>query len=523
MITMMIIKILKYSMIFALSICSVFLSVAIYIQLGENSRNIMDTVDEETRIVSLENDMISKNLDDLFSDVLYLAYTYQSYDTYFGNEYYKPLEENWQAFLDCKEVYFKLRYIDADGIEKIRINYSADGSYTSELKELENKSDRYYYQDAITLGQNQIYISRLDLNVEDGAVELPIHPVIRLAKTVYDNTGNLEGIIVLSYDAMNFLGDFENISETSLGTVYLLNSDGYWLSNTADEDAVWAFMFADKSDTKFSYIYPDVWQEISAHGEGQVITDTGLFVYQNTTFLTDEVESDTTASIQSAEEDWIIVSVINSDLKAGVVFDNNLKSIAEYTIQKQKLVLFVISGLSIASAVLFTVNREVKKKIRYFEFDPLTHVYNRKSGFDKLEKIHKKVSRKDGQLCVCFIDINGLKRVNDSLGHEYGDDLISSVAEVIKKHIAETDFVIRIGGDEFLIIFVGVDVLQAEAVWKRICREFEQINSGKSKKYRISVSHGIEEFTFDVNEFIDTIINSADEKMYNEKRRLHRT
>lgn len=88
--------------------------------------------------------------------------------------------------------------------------------------------------------------------------------------------------------------------------------------------------------------------------------------------------------------------------------------------------------------------------------------------------------------------------------------------------MSDTDFVCRLGGDEFLIIFNNLDEAEAEKVWLRINEGYRKINETEGRKYIISASHGIEEFKFNANEYIDTIINHADEKMYSEKRNIKR-
>ena len=69
-----------------------------------------------------------------------------------------------------------------------------------------------------------------------------------------------------------------------------------------------------------------------------------------------------------------------------------------------------------------------------------------------------------------------------------------------------------------MIIFEGLDEAGAEAVWQRIVEEYEQINATENRRYLISASHGIETISGSSNEYIDSIINQADEKMYREKK-----
>jgi diguanylate cyclase (GGDEF)-like protein len=225
--------------------------------------------------------------------------------------------------------------------------------------------------------------------------------------------------------------------------------------------------------------------------------------------------------VLSAETKWLIVSYIPNNIEKGIIFNNNLISIALYTIKQQSLIVPIILVISVVLTSMYAANRAARKKTLALSFDPLTYAYNRKSGFELLEKTHKKMLKSGGRLCVCYIDVNHLKEVNDTFGHETGDELISCIINVVKKHIRQSDFIIRIGGDEFLIILANTDLIQAEEIWRRICQGFDTINQTGNKPYKISVSHGIEEFKLDINEFIDNIVNSADEKMYNEKRILH--
>jgi diguanylate cyclase (GGDEF)-like protein len=103
-------------------------------------------------------------------------------------------------------------------------------------------------------------------------------------------------------------------------------------------------------------------------------------------------------------------------------------------------------------------------------------------------------NRRHLKLSLCFIDINGLKEVNDQLGHQFGDELIVSTVDGIKVEIREEDFIIRMGGDEFLVVFNGIDCETAEKVWMRIKHRYDQINIEENRKYMISVSHGIVDY-----------------------------
>mgnify|MGYP006342030229 FL=1 len=74
-----------------------------------------------------------------------------------------------------------------------------------------------------------------------------------------------------------------------------------------------------------------------------------------------------------------------------------------------------------------------------------------------------------------------------------------------------------------MIVFETAPKEQAEAIWQNIVQYYERINERENRKYLISVSHGIETFHCDTNEYIDSVINHADEKMYDEKREIKKS
>lgn len=169
---------------------------------------------------------------------------------------------------------------------------------------------------------------------------------------------------------------------------------------------------------------------------------------------------------------------------------------------------------------------EISEMTHYFNeiiYDQLTKAFNRRSGLARLNRILQLDSTRHLKLSFCFIDINGLKEVNDRLGHKYGDELIVSVVECIKKEIRDEDFIIRMGGDEFLIVFNGIDEEISEKVWERILKRYQYINEQEGRLYLISVSHGI--VTCDKFEKVDIefLIKNADDKMYAEKKYIKET
>ena len=160
------------------------------------------------------------------------------------------------------------------------------------------------------------------------------------------------------------------------------------------------------------------------------------------------------------------------------------------------------------------IDEEIKHRA-YYDF--LTNLPNKLLATDILEKTMKnyKVNKKKG--AIIFIDLDDFKRVNDTLGHHYGDQLLKIIAEVIKLTFDKNDTVARLGGDEFLIIMNDLKgkediILSCDKLLKIFKKTFEV---GERHIY-ITASMGITIFPGDSNN-IDTLLINADAAMYKAK------
>ncbi|MDD4312512.1 MAG: sensor domain-containing diguanylate cyclase [Eubacteriales bacterium] len=427
----------------------------------------------------------------------------------------------WCAYSNSRKVYDQIRFLNSQGDEMIRVDYSEDGAFALPKEKLQNKKDRYYFQKTIEMDMGQTYISPLDLNVENDAIELPINPVIRFAQPYFDQNGVKQGIVVLNYSASDILSQIKSIATSSFGEVYLLNNDSFWLYHSKASYKEWAFAYNPNSTVKFSDYYAKEWGMISSGGSGTLTTENGYFNYTTITF--DSVPASAPSGIDAFCNigNWYIVSFIPSGIDAETYPSSDFGSLALAAFHQYAIFYLTILLFSLVLAGFITSSRMKSRQVKFFsEYDVMTGAYNRHSGIDKLADLYKSLSKNNCSMSICFIDVNGLKQVNDTLGHEAGDALIITVAKTIRTHIRDNDFLIRLGGDEFLIVFLGIDEEQAENAWNRIVAEFETINSTEQRKYLISVSHGIEMLNCTLNQMLDNVLNQADVKMYEEKRRI---
>lgn len=146
--------------------------------------------------------------------------------------------------------------------------------------------------------------------------------------------------------------------------------------------------------------------------------------------------------------------------------------------------------------------------------DKLTKLPNRRFFMDRLNEAVKEAEVFGGGLAVFFLDLDNFKIINDSLGHEVGDFVLSEAAWRIQDTLRSDDIVCRLGGDEFTVIIKGVDKKgELIKIANAMIHEFEQPILCHDRELRISTSIGIVQFPSDGNDEKE-LIKNADTAMY---------
>jgi len=161
---------------------------------------------------------------------------------------------------------------------------------------------------------------------------------------------------------------------------------------------------------------------------------------------------------------------------------------------------------------------KLKKKAGY---DELTGVYNRRAGIEFLKKYLKIADREEYSLILIFIDINNLKKVNDTMGHKTGDELIKNTSRIIEESIRASDVISRIGGDEFLVVLPNCNLTEKRKVEKRIEKKIKKFNEN-NQNYEVSISRGASEYQPGSNMQYDELIQIADDRMYKNKEKYYK-
>ena len=144
--------------------------------------------------------------------------------------------------------------------------------------------------------------------------------------------------------------------------------------------------------------------------------------------------------------------------------------------------------------------------------DPLTGLYNRAYYENELQRLE---SGREYPVAILSADLDGLKLVNDILGHKEGDRIIKSCAQVLKKTLRKSDILARVGGDEFVLIMPRTDRAAGEMVMKRIRQGIENYNSAHSG-LPLSISLGLAVSKNDALSLEETF-KTADSLMYRDK------
>ncbi|MEZ6060741.1 MAG: histidine kinase [Planctomycetaceae bacterium] len=215
---------------------------------------------ERDAVLAIEREFLSREFQSVRSDLLYLAQQEVLQRFVAGDETARAtVEREHLHFALRKGIYDQIRCLDPNGREITRVNFEGDAARIVPVAELQSKSDRYYYREALSLKDGEIFVSPFDLNVEHGRIEDPVKPVIRFVTPVFDASGRQRGLLVLNYLGERLLEHLREISAGFEGEVVLLNSDGEYLQARRREHE-WGWLLG--HDHSFRTDFPDEWQRV---------------------------------------------------------------------------------------------------------------------------------------------------------------------------------------------------------------------------------------------------------------------
>ncbi|AFZ34033.1 diguanylate cyclase [Stanieria cyanosphaera PCC 7437] len=198
---------------------------------------------------------------------------------------------------------------------------------------------------------------------------------------------------------------------------------------------------------------------------------------------------------------WLFAELIAKDHAYSITIWNGLVDLSIFI-----LITYILSQLKLA----------YEQEKYWARYDGLTGIYNRRFGLNLLATEINRSRRFKHSFSVAYFDLDNFKQVNDRLGHQAGDNLLKEIIKIIRKSIRGYDLLIRLGGDEVLLVLPKSNYNNTQQVIERIQTLINQ--NIQIKFSSVSLSVGVATF-LDVPRSIDDILEKADALMYLVKQR----
>jgi diguanylate cyclase (GGDEF)-like protein len=151
--------------------------------------------------------------------------------------------------------------------------------------------------------------------------------------------------------------------------------------------------------------------------------------------------------------------------------------------------------------------------------DELTGLHNRRGFLAFAGQSMKLAHRSQKPFALVFVDLDGLKKINDTLGHSHGDRAITDAAHVLRDSFRHCDVLGRLGGDEFAILMSDADEKSAQIVKKRLADKADKLNVEGHRPYTLSLSIGMLMCNSDEKAPLEALLSRVDALMYEEKKK----
>ena len=150
--------------------------------------------------------------------------------------------------------------------------------------------------------------------------------------------------------------------------------------------------------------------------------------------------------------------------------------------------------------------------------DELTKLHNRRGFLTLADQQLKLARRRKIPMMLLFVDLDGLKEINDTLGHEEGDLALRDAADILRDTFRETDVVARLSGDEFVVLLEGTDRQHFRILELRLQERIDLLNRQGARSFQLDMSWGTSAFEPGDSSTIEALLQEADLAMYTAKR-----
>jgi diguanylate cyclase (GGDEF)-like protein len=485
--------------IFILIFAAFFFTLNVQVE-GEMQNLILESQSEVESIRNvLESNILQLVKDsEIFGELV-------SYHNYLDESYIKDMTELFVDNVQLRKNYIQMRILDENGKEIVRVDRVNDIPISKTGNQLQDKSDRYYFKDIKGIANDEIYLSDLDLNVENGEIQVPFVPTLRSGKKIYMQD-RVVGYLVLNYDIGELIDQIHRKNNSIYKSKIVVNDRGNFIFSNKAEDN-WSFVFSEDSPS-MSDKFPEIWSQINSHNRGYSEGDGWTVIYEKIDLDNLLVDNRIELSRNSKIKALYLIDYI-SEGHISILRDNIFR-------RNQKYLYIALSLGLIISAILANVFSRLsmyKKVINNSKtYDPLTGLYNRDMGLKRLVEKMSNVNKKKSILSISIIKMKNIKMINRKYGYSFGDDIIKELGKNILVTIESDDGdALRLSGNSFLVYMENVDYVKSKINMEIIC---EKINDQDiSDKSLLKLQYGTKIIDGNNEQDIVEIIGSIEEEI----------
>ena len=494
--------------------------------------NTQRNINNEVELIS--ND-IANAIGKVAQDVVFLSKTPPIFGIIRSHQNQgKDIEENstisqWKnrlasiftSMLKVNPNYTQIRLIGIadNGKEIVRVNRNKNMVFKTIESALQQKEHRDYLKKAINLTQGSIMFSRLNYNIEKNKITHPLEPTLRVITPVYNKKQQVFGLIVINVNIENYLTDILFSSSIEYDLVLKNQFNDKLIYQHKNKDVI--FKASDKNNeetekTNNEYIikkaiYLDKYKNNKIFTLIAKIPKHNISLYE-ISFIKEIVF-------------WLILITIVSSFSIYLFCTKLMNNLSMMTkaIQDSIATPYETPNLPIHLndevgflAIAFKEKTDMLNKLALY--DSLTGLPNRKKIIEHLDEAILR-SKRSSKICAClYIDLNNFKKINDTYGHDYGDELLIKFSNLLKNITRGSDFCGRLGGDEFIVILEEIESIDdVNPTIKRYQNRLNIIFSIKGITINNCISGGIAIYPEDGSSS-DELLKKADSAMFNSKK-----
>ncbi len=493
-----------------------------------------NSIDNAIEIFTERNGMLGHHVSDLGSMLLSIEAS-ELFTRYLDDNCtdQSHINDLFLTLMGSSSRLMQIRYLDVTGLEKLRVDRQSakSGPMLIMQENLQNKSNRYYFTEIMGLEDEVIWYSDIDLNMEHDEIERPIRPVLRIGKKVMSEDV-VKGVLIINVFMEEFL---DKLTASTLYDLYLIDKNGYFLSHPESSKS-WSKYLESGFLVEQSFLksgdcilnnpvckVEDLYAADITHfynGEGlKLIVEPRLYALQ------------TQIDVQARPLLYVIIALLLLAFPLAYLFSRTplrlMKVITEANIVFKQKMAEKMSEMSKLNDIL---EQRVKTRTEELEVtnaklleqattDVLTGIANRRFFFEMGDRYLQYAHRKRQDMVLMIFDIDFFKNVNDTHGHQVGDEVLKHVVSHIVKILRKSDMIGRIGGEEFAVILPDSTLEEARQIADKI-RDVVIKNPYKdaSVEVMLTISVGVSQTSKDEPDIM-TALSRADAALYMAKAR----